>query len=232
MWVQEIWRYPVKSMAGERLEAVSIQDSGIPGDRQVAVFDPKGRRPGRYLTARELPALLGFSASWRDGAVWVNGPELPLTRYDDRAVAEAVSEACGQRLLLRSSPAPILDDSPLHVVSLPTVRRLGAEMGMPVDLRRFRANLYLEGPDATAGEELAWVGSRVLVGDVELEAVKGCRRCALTTRDPDRPGAAWPALLRHLVEARGEVLGVYCSTVAAGQLRIGSAVRVGAPAGE
>lgn len=232
MRVNEIWRYPVKSMAGERLESSLILEGGVAGDRRVAVFEPGGSRPDRYLTAREIPALLGFSASWLDGGAWVSGPDLPLSRHDDDAVAEAVSEACGRHLKLRLLPRPLLDDSPVHVVSLPTVRLLGAEMGAPVDPRRFRANLYLEGPDSDAGEELHWEGSRLMAGELELEVVKGCRRCALPTRDPDRPRSAWPALLRHLVRARGEVLGVYCRTLAAGQLGVGSEVSLGLPVGD
>src|SRR5437867_3899330 len=55
MVVGEIWRYPVKSMGGEQLDATVLTADGIPGDRVVHARDARD-----VLTARSHPALLGF----------------------------------------------------------------------------------------------------------------------------------------------------------------------------
>src|SRR6478735_5338163 len=70
MWVAELWRYPVKSMAGERLEVAELQPDGIGGDRIVQVRDAGGR----VVTARTRPRLLGHRATLgADGEPLVDG---------------------------------------------------------------------------------------------------------------------------------------------------------------
>jgi uncharacterized protein YcbX len=59
MKIAAIWRYPVKSMAGERLAEVDVGPLGLDGDRLVHVEDARGR----IVTARTRPRLLGFHAT-------------------------------------------------------------------------------------------------------------------------------------------------------------------------
>ena len=63
MWIQELWRYPVKSMAGERIERAEVTEAGIVGDRMVLVVGPGGR----IITSRTHPRLLGLRASLAPG---------------------------------------------------------------------------------------------------------------------------------------------------------------------
>ena len=55
MYVAELWRYPVKSMAGEALTSATIRRDGIVGDRAVYVLGPQGR----IVTARTRPRGTG-----------------------------------------------------------------------------------------------------------------------------------------------------------------------------
>ncbi len=57
--IKEIWRYPVKSMAGERLQRANVGALGIHGDRGWAIRDEKA---GEIRNARKLPALLHCTA--------------------------------------------------------------------------------------------------------------------------------------------------------------------------
>src|SRR6202795_937982 len=57
--VKEIWRYPVKSMAGERMQRANVGALGIHGDRGWAIRDEKA---GEIRNARKLPALLHCAA--------------------------------------------------------------------------------------------------------------------------------------------------------------------------
>ncbi|MBI1735639.1 MAG: MOSC N-terminal beta barrel domain-containing protein, partial [Candidatus Rokubacteria bacterium] len=96
MRVAELWRYPVKSMAGERLPVAEIGRLGIFGDRVVRVEDARGR----VITARTHPRLFAFKATLGpdgeplvDGRPWTDpeigraveaavGPGARLARYD------------------------------------------------------------------------------------------------------------------------------------------------------
>src|SRR5689334_9504379 len=87
MQLGEIWRYPVKSMAGERLAVTWLGPDGIPGDRVVQVRDPRGR----VVTSRSRPRLLLHHATMgRDGLPRVDG-----RLWDDDTVGDDVAEAAG-----------------------------------------------------------------------------------------------------------------------------------------
>jgi uncharacterized protein YcbX len=224
MRLEQIWRYPVKSMAGEQLDSVELGPLGLTGDRRVALVDPAGRRPRHPLTAREIPQLLSFAARWESGEAVISGPGLAAVSHRDPAAAAALSEHVGRRLDFLEVEEPAVDDSPVHAVHLAWVGQLEAELGAPVDCRRFRANLYLGG--TSPAPEGSWPGRRLRAGSSSLEVVGLCRRCALTTRDPAAPAQSWPRLLRHLVESRAEVLGVYLRTVVPGVVSTGMHVQV------
>src|SRR5439155_11896937 len=63
MQVAELWRYPVKSLQGERVDAVAVGPHGLEGDRQLAIYD---LATGFGLTGRRVPELLFASARLRD----------------------------------------------------------------------------------------------------------------------------------------------------------------------
>lgn len=221
-----MWRYPVKSLGGERLQGSPLTGGGLPGDRIVAVLEPASRRPEHPVSARDLPALLAFQATWEEGQALVSGPGLDRVGHRDPRVGVAVSEYCGRRLRLQELAEPWFDDAPIHLVNLASLRRLGSELKGEVDHRRFRANLYLEAADSEAGCETGWEGVRVALGGACLEVLGGCPRCALTTRDPDNPDSSWPLLLRHLVRTRGELMGVYLRAVSEGPVGEGDVLRL------
>ena len=92
VWVQEIWRYPVKSMAGESLEAADLTEAGVVGDRTVQVRNAAGR----IMTARTRPLLLRHRATLgTDNVVLVDG--VPWTSADVARDVEAAAGA-GTRL--------------------------------------------------------------------------------------------------------------------------------------
>lgn len=64
--VRSLWRYPVKSFGGERLDSVSVSATGLEGDRTFGLRDVE---TGLVLTARRQPELLFTSATWSAGSV-------------------------------------------------------------------------------------------------------------------------------------------------------------------
>ena len=193
MQVAELWRYPVKSLQGERLTTVDVGPEGLAGDRQWALFDVA---TGYGLTARRVPDLLFLSGRLRaDGHVEVVVPDGTVTSDDavlsewlGRSVAlRAAADAPGERLY--ENPNEVgeageydwdafpgargaFHDSSRTRVSLVSTGTLGIW-----DRRRFRANVVLDG----AGED-ALVGRRVRLGGAELDVVKQVDRCVMVTR--------------------------------------------------
>ncbi len=193
MQVAELWRYPVKSLQGERLTTADVGPEGLAGDRQWALFDVA---TGYGLTARRVPDLLFLSGRLRpDGAVEVVTPDGTVTSDDavlsdwlGRSVAlRAAADAPGERLY--ENPNEVgeageydwdafpgargaFHDSSRTRVSLVSTGTLGTW-----DRRRFRANVVLDG----AGED-ALVGQRVRLGGAELDVVKQVDRCVMVTR--------------------------------------------------
>jgi uncharacterized protein YcbX len=170
MYVSEIWRYPVKSMAGERLEDAVLGPLGITGDREVVVVDGAGR----IVTSRTRPELLRLRAA-RDphGAVRVEGID-----WRDPEVARRVRETAGPGAHLAPRAGPQrFDIMPL------TVTTDGAITALGVDHRRLRPNLVLG--DVPGLEERTWEGRFLAVGDAVIGLADLRARCVMTTWDPE-----------------------------------------------
>lgn len=151
MYVKEIWRYPVKSMAGEELPCARVTTSGIEGDRIVQV---QARR-GRTVTSRTHPGLLGFHASLgADGAPLVNGKP-----WTDQGILGEVRKIVGpEALLVRDESLDRFDILPLLVATDGAIDVFGR------DRRRLRPNIIIGGvPDL---DEREWQRAQILIGDV------------------------------------------------------------------
>ncbi len=170
MRLAEIWRFPVKSMAGERLAAAELRRGGIEGDRLVQAWDARER----IVTARTRPGLLGLRAALgEDGQPRVDG--LPWT---DPEVTRRVEQAAGPGVRLRRfEEEQRFDVLPLLVLTDGALSAFGR------DSRRLRPNLVIEGVAGLAERE--WEGRAIRVGAavVGLADLRG--RCVMTTFDPD-----------------------------------------------
>ena len=182
LYIKEIWRYPVKSMAGEQLERANISAQGIEGDRVVLV-----RNNGRVVTARTHPALLGHrGATGYDGTPMVDGR--PWMQPD--VLADIRGIAGPQVQLIQSDTNNRFDILPLLVATDGAIREFGR------DGRRLRPNLVIGGVDGL--EERTWPGRHLRIGDViiRLDSLRG--RCIVTTYDP-QTGEHDPSVLQDIV---------------------------------
>lgn len=229
MHVAEIWRYPVKSVGGERLATAEVTPDGIDGDRAWGILDPA---TGLVLTARREPALLFLSASHRPGGrpaiVLEDGTELP----DDGAL----SSWLGRPVELRSAAdGPGTFENPMTVddtgderdwfqwqsagrtfhdgsstVSFVSRASLGEW-----DARRFRANLVLGGGE---GEEL--LSGEIAVGAAVLTVRKPIERCVMVTRaQPGLPKDL--SVLKRVIGERGNRLAVGATVARPGHIAVG-----------
>ncbi len=215
--VEELWRYPVKSMRGERVEALRMDERGAGGDRTYAVW--KG---DKQLTARETPRLLSFSATY-DGADVdpADPPQARITSTDGTRVedlGELRRDVRGQQDLADS----------LLLTTEATLRALAAELPEPLDLRRFRTNLHVA-LDAEPWAEHGWEGGRVeFEGGVVLSLLHPCERCVIPTRHPET-AAKWPLLLRHLAREHQTLFGVNARVEVPGRVIAGERLSVVTP---
>ena len=249
--VAEIWRYPVKSMIGERVASAHLGDK-LPGDRGFGVFDLDS---GHLLSGKTVPALLSIAARWLDPAVEIELPDGRTSRSDDPAVHELLSEHLGRRVELRAgvegesaTVAIELDDgsgpddaardhfefptrpngsffdgsSSIHIVSRATLAALDEAGGSRAgDARRYRPNLIVDGCDAFA--EDGWVDQTITVGRAQLLVRKRTDRCVMV----GRPQGDLPrdrAILRHIVQTRESAIGVNCNPETPGNLTEGDPI--------
>ena len=232
--VLELWRWPVKSMGGERLPALRLDERGVGGDRTHAVlYEHKGRI--KPLTAREAPRLLAWHARYPlDGEVRPGDPPLAqLTapdrrefRWDDPGLREALTAELGRPVRLQRDVGGIQDLPESVLVTLEASRAaLAGELETELDLRRFRPNLHLS-LDAPAWAETAWEGRTLRFdGGLELRLLHPCERCAIPTRDPDTQ-AKWPGLLRHLNARHETLFGINARVLAPARVTAGERVRL------
>ena len=170
MHVAEIWRYPVKSMAGERIKTTELGVLGMAGDRIVHVE----KRDGRVVTARTHPRLLGLHARL-EGA---GDPAVDGRRWTDPIVFAAVRAIVGDGArLVRDESARRFDVLPLLVATDGAIAEFG------YDHRRLRPNLVIGGVNGL--DERSWAGRRLRIGDVLIDLADLRARCVMTTVDPD-----------------------------------------------
>jgi uncharacterized protein YcbX len=215
--VRELWRYPVKSMAGERLDSCMVTEAGLEGDRRWAFIDHSPLRDGKWFNIKQHAPLMTYRARLVEGSLDLVAPDGSSVALDGDLVRKF--EAEGQRPLeLRELPGANFDDSHVLIVNMASVEAFALEAGMPIDHRRFRANLYVDGIEPE--EELRWLGRVIRAGDAELEVTSRCERCKVITMDPDTTEAT-PELLRLLVERHDERFGMYCRVVRPGRVAVG-----------
>jgi len=209
MVVGEIWRYPVKSMGGERLDVTVLTADGIPGDRVVHARDLRD-----VLTARSHPALLGFHGSLGpDDEPLVDG-EL----WSSKSVAAKIHQAVGPDVRLARFDGPErFDVLPLLVATDGAIDALG------MDRRRFRPNILVSG--TTTDDERSWPGRRLRVGRAIIAVASLRQRCVMTTYDPDTQ-VQDVSILRRIVRERGGRLALDCRVIEAGRVALGDPVEV------
>ena len=203
--VLEIWRYPVKTMAGETLQRVGIGPLGIDGDRAVHVEDAKGQ----VITSRSHPRFLGHRGSLgAPGDVMVDGRP-----WDSQEVAADVVDIAGPGAkLVRYDGAERFDVLPLLVATDGAIAAFGH------DRRRLRPNIVVGGVDGlTEGE---WPGACLRIGKV-LIGVQDLRlRCIMTSYDPDTQ-VQDKSITRGIYRRFDGKLALNCFVIESGEIAVG-----------
>lgn len=207
--VAELWRYPVKSLAGERVTATMLSPDGMTGDRIVHVLGPEGVRNARrhYRLLGLHGSLDGEGRALIDGHPWDSPEALALVRT--AAGPDAWLEAC--------DPVDRFDVLPLLIATDGAVAAFGR------DVRRLRPNIVIGGVEGLAERE--WVEGRLRIGDaiVRLDSMRS--RCVMTTIDPDtlRLDAG---VLRDIVHRFENKLALNAEVIHEAPIRLGDHVEL------
>ena len=224
--VAALWRYPVKSMAGEALDAVDVSWHGLTGDRRWGFVREGLERSGfPWLTIRERSDLWRFRPSFVDptspdrSATIVTTPDGERLDVTDPALAAQLGH--GARVIRQNRG--VFDASPLSLITTQTVEQLAAHAGRELEALRFRPNLVIEAAADLPFAEDGWVGATLRVGGVRLRVDRRDGRCVVVNVDP-RTAERDPRVLKAIAAERGGCAGVYAATVEPGRVAVGDPV--------
>ena len=207
--VAGLWRFPVKSLAGESLDSATLTVEGIPGDRTVWVCGPEGVR-----TSRRHHRLLGLRGTVSSaGRALING-----VPWESPAALALVRDAAGSDAWLEpSDPGDRFDVLPLLVATDGAVAAFGR------DVRRLRPNILVSGVEGM--DEVRWPGAELHIGTaiIRLDSRRG--RCPMTTVDPDTLQAD-PEVLRDIGRRFGGSLALNAAVVRGGTIHAGDTIRL------
>ena len=245
--VVSLWRYPVKSMQGEELDAVRISRRGLLGDRAYAVVDERDGRVASATDTRRWPSLFDFEAFYdpppvvgrATPPVRIALPNGRVVASDDPDVDRVLSLALGRGARLKArgdgdedapgldagEGAGFFDAATVHLVTTSTLERLRALYPSGrFDVRRFRPNLVIDTNGRPGFVENGWVGATLTIGGgVRLEVTEPCERCVMTTlAQADLPYD--PGILTTAVTANEVNVGVYARVLRGGDVTRGQAV--------
>jgi hypothetical protein len=232
--VEALYRYPVKSMRGEGLEAAALGWHGLAGDRRLALRRPEERGGFPWLSASRLPELIlysplrrGEATAGEDLPTHVRTPEgLELDLFGPE-LAQDVGRRFGAPLEMMHLNRGIFDEASVSIILSATVGEVARLSAQPADVRRFRPNILIASRRAVPFEEDDWVGGTLRFGDGRDAAAVGItnrdERCSMVNFDPDtaRPAAE---VLKAIVRVRDNYVGVYGACHRRGRIAIGQTV--------
>lgn len=228
--VSELWRYPVKSMRGDRVGSAPVTERwGVPGDRGWVISD---RKDGEIRTAKSVAELLQFHARYLDEpqsdstpAIEITFPDGSAMFSDDDRIHDALSAALGREVRLSAPRETNFDAEPLSLLTTTAMASLQADVPEAViDPRRFRKNIIVATePGAGDHPEFDWVGRRLSIGETTCAVVMRIVRCRMVTL----PQAELPldrSILRSLARDNGAEFGVYLRVATPGTIHEGDPV--------
>ncbi|PYS71582.1 MAG: hypothetical protein DMF69_09855 [Acidobacteria bacterium] len=230
--VSGIYRYPVKSMAGQALEAAALGWHGVEGDRRFAFRRLADESGFPWLTASKVPELLiykpvSFDTNVDSTPTHVRTPEGNDYELRSDELRKEISRRHGSEVELMNLKHGIFDEGHISIINLGTVQGIERESGRDIDLRRFRPNIVIESESAEPFAEDRWVGHTLIFGEgnsaAAVRVTMRDERCVMVNFDPDTVERD-SEVMKTVVRLNENMAGVYCTVVQAGELRVGQVV--------
>ena len=236
--VEALFRYPVKSMSGERLETANLGWHGLDGDRRLAFRRMNDRSGFPWLSASKLPDLILFTPlRHNDGAAGdlpthvrtPDGQEMPV--FGDDLAAE-VGRRFGAPVQMMELKHGIFDEAAISVIASQTVCEIARIAGQSPDVRRFRPNILVRSLRADPFHEDEWLGGVLSFGEADdapaITVTLRDERCSMLNLDPDSARPA-PEMMKAVVRANQNNAGVYGAVSRIGRLMVGQSIFLHAP---
>jgi len=231
--VEAIFRYPVKSMGGHRLEEANLGWYGVEGDRRLAFRRMDDRSGMPWLTASKLPDLLLFAPHRREDAAQgdlpthirtPDGEELPVFGED---LAAEVGRRYGAPVQMMRLRHGIFDEASISVIASDTMCEIGRLAGRSLDIRRFRPNVVVRLLRSVPFQEDEWLGGVLSFGEGDdapaINVTMRDERCSMVNLDPDSASPA-PEVMKAVVRANQNNAGTYGSVTRIGRLAVGQTI--------
>jgi len=231
--VEALFRYPVKSMGGERLDVADLGWHGLDGDRRLAFRRIDDRSGFPWLSAGRLPDLVLFSPLRREDHTQEylpthvrtpGGEELPVFSED---LAAEVGRRYGAPVEMMQLKHGIFDEACISVIASDTVHEIERLAGRSLDIRRFRPNVVVRLLRPSPFQEDEWVGGVLSFGEGEdapaITVTMRDVRCSMLNLDPDSASPA-PEVLKAVVRAHQNTAGVYATVTRIGRLAVGQTI--------
>lgn len=236
--VEALFRYPVKSMRGQRLDAAQLGWHGIQGDRRLAFRRLDDRSGFPWLSASKLPELLLFAPQCCAGnssddvgrealPTHIRTPEGKELSVFGEELAEEIGRRYGAPVQMMQLKHGIFDEASISVIALDTVQEIGRIACLNLDVRRFRPNIVIRSLRPFAFQEDEWVGGVLSFGEGDdapaVTVTMRDERCSMLNLDPDSATSA-PEVLKAVVRANENCAGVYGAVARTGRLSVGEAI--------
>ncbi|MBZ5684613.1 MAG: MOSC domain-containing protein [Acidobacteriia bacterium] len=230
--VEAIFRYPVKSMGGERLEVADLGWHGIDGDRRLAFRRMDDRSGFPWLSASKVPDLVRYAPLRRDDDQddlpthirTPDGKEMPV--FGEELAAE-VGRRYGAPVQMMQLKHGIFDEASISVIASETVHEIGRLAGRSLDVRRFRPNVVVRLLQPAPFQEDEWVGGALSFGEGDdgpaISVTMRDVRCSMVNLDPDSASPA-PEVLKAIVRVNQNKAGVYGTVTRIGLVAVGQTV--------
>jgi uncharacterized protein YcbX len=236
--VDAIFRYPVKSMGGERLDAAMLGWHGLDGDRRLAFRRMDDHSGFPWLSASKLPDLLLFAPHREDGAnlpTHIRTPDGEAMPVFGEDLAAEVGRRYGAPVQMMQLNHGIFDEASLSVIASDTVREIARLAGQSPDVRRFRPNVVVRSLRSVPFQEDEWLGGVLSFGEGDdapaITVTMRDVRCSMVNLDPDSANPA-PEVLKAVVRANQNNAGIYGSVTRIGRLAVGQPIFLRAATGK
>jgi hypothetical protein len=222
-------------MAGIATESAFLGWHGLTGDRRFA-FRRMGVDSGfPWLSASRLPELLLYHPVGLDESTGeplpthVRTPAGSCVELRSPELTAEIAERLGSGLELMKLKHGIFDEAAISVISLATIAGIGREVGLDLDRRRFRANIFVETERGETFLEDAWVGGMLVFGDSDprpaVSVTMRDLRCMMVNLDPETAEQD-ARVMQTVVRLNKNNAGVYATVVRSGTIRVGDRVNL------
>jgi len=222
--VDSLWKYPVKSLVGEKIETVVLNDRGLDGDRIYAVSSTKGKLGSGKNTRRftRIDGLFAMSARTTKSGVSIKFPNGNELADDDPALNDQLSQLLGQDVkLTKEDNISHFDQGAIHILTTKTL--LSLQNLLPdshISASRFRPNIVID----SSHEAAALIGKTLKIGEVRLKVIQETERCRMITLSQSDLDYS-PEILKTISKSYSLNFGVYAQIISTGDISIGNEVQ-------